>query len=136
MTAPSQATVSVLIVDDDEFIRQTLVEILEDRGYTVATAKHGGEALEVLGSVRPDVILLDVNMPVMSGTQFRAAQRLDPSLAIIPTVVMTAGDRATEAAASLLADGSLPKPIKLSSLLLVVSRYAGGGTESPPESPA
>lgn len=133
MSSPSfEPTVSVLIVDDDEFIRQTLAEVLRDRGYSVATAKHGVEALEILISVRPDLILLDVNMPVMSGTQFRAAQRLDPSLATIPTVVMTAGDRASEAAASMAADGSLPKPIKLRTLLSVVSRYARGGTEPAP----
>ena len=133
MSSPSShAEVSVLIIDDDEFIRQTLVDILQDRGYSVATANHGLEALERLKFLRPHVILLDIHMPVMTGEEFRAAQRLDPSLAMIPTIVMTAADRASEAAARLAADGSLPKPIKLRTLLSLVSRYSPGG---PPGSP-
>jgi CheY-like chemotaxis protein len=118
------ATVSVLIVDDDDDIREVLVEVLEAARFTVATARHGREALELLQTVRPEMILLDLNMPIMSGAQFREVQRRDPLLAVIPTVVMTAPDRSIEAAANLSADASLPKPIKLGALLSLVNRFA------------
>jgi CheY-like chemotaxis protein len=120
--------VSVLVIDDDLDIRETLAEILRDEGYSVVTAIHGAHALELLTSIRPAVILLDLNMPVMNGKQFREAQRRDPSLVRIPTVVMTAVDRIKDLTADLSVEEALPKPIKLPDLLSIMRRYS---TKSP-----
>src|SRR5262245_13335746 len=85
----------VLIVDDDHDIREALSQVLGDEGWVVATAADGREALDYLDAHRdalPEVILLDLMMPVMSGGEFRAEQLKDPSLAPIPVVVISAGD--------------------------------------------
>jgi phosphoenolpyruvate-protein kinase (PTS system EI component) len=117
-----RAAVSVLVVDDDREVRETVTEVLTDEGYTVAAVADGAAALGLLRTVTPEVILLDLNMPTMNGAAFRRAQRLDPALAAIPTVVMTAVDRMKDHLPELVTD-ALVKPVKLSDLLAVVSRY-------------
>ncbi|MFO0679184.1 MAG: response regulator [Polyangiaceae bacterium] len=126
-TAPPDAVakheVSVLVVDDDEDIRDLLVEILRGEGYSVATATHGQEALEVLGTMSPRLILLDLNMPVMGGIEFNDARLRDPILRTIPTIVMTAADRIQSRVAGLEVAGAVAKPIHLAQLLGLVARY-------------
>lgn len=119
--------INVLVVEDDEDIRDVLVEVLEDEHYTVRAARNGAEALDALRSARPALILLDLTMPVMNGEEFRTRQLADPALASIPTVVMTAADRIQERTASMGVVGALPKPIKLEDLLAAVARYAKRG---------
>src|SRR5262245_23155992 len=81
----------VLVVDDDEEIRNALTEFLSDEGYGVVSASNGREALASLREgVHPSVILLDLMMPVMDGWDFRAEQLRDPGLRDIPVVVITA----------------------------------------------
>jgi CheY-like chemotaxis protein len=84
---------SVLIVDDDLDIREVLAETLEGRGFEVATAANGLDALTVLRRmpVRPSVILLDLMMPIMDGYAFLERRRTDPVLASIPLAIVTAG---------------------------------------------
>lgn len=80
-----------LIVDDDAHIRDSLSEHLREKGFEVLSAGHGVEALEVARrGPRPDVIVLDLLMPVMDGWDFRAAQLASPDLADIPVVVISA----------------------------------------------
>jgi CheY-like chemotaxis protein len=117
------ARASILVIDDDEDNREVLGEVLGEAGYSVVCARDGAEALELLRLVRPDVILLDLHMPIMDGLEFRAAQRGDPSLALIPTVVMTAADRLKERVAELAPAETLRKPVKLAQLLSTVQRY-------------
>jgi len=82
---------SVLIVEDDEAMREIMAEALGDEGLAVSCSANGLDALKVLRSgLRPDVILLDLMMPVMDGWSFREEQSRDPSLASIPVVVVTA----------------------------------------------
>jgi CheY-like chemotaxis protein len=81
-----------MIVDDDRDIRETLAEVLEDEGFLVVTAANGAEALDLLASAPlPNVILLDLMMPVMDGFEFRVAQKMAAELAPIPVVIITAG---------------------------------------------
>src|SRR6476619_7846857 len=81
----------ILVVDDDSDIRDSLREVLEDEGYTVACVGNGREALEYLHRApRPRVILRDLMMPVMDGWQFRREQKQDADIANIPLVVITA----------------------------------------------
>jgi len=116
---------TILVVDDDQDIRDTLTELLEDEGYAVVRASHGGEALEALrGEPRPDLVLLDLMMPVMDGWQFRAEQRKDPAIASVPVLVISATGK-DDKVASLAAVQFLKKPIHLDQLLDAVERHCG-----------
>lgn len=121
--SPSSSVVSVLLVDDDLDIRDAVADILLERGYSVATAANGAEALDLLGRVLPRVILLDLNMPVMSGAEFREAQRCDSALSRIPTVVLTASPQNDPRLAEIGANGFIGKPFSLTQLLAVVERF-------------
>jgi CheY-like chemotaxis protein len=81
----------ILLIDDDEDMRESMSAVLELNGYKVKTAAHGRAALEVLRATpeRPALILLDLMMPVMDGWQFRDEQLRDPALAAIPVVVVS-----------------------------------------------
>ena len=109
----------VLVVEDDRDIRDAVVEILQDEGYAVAAASDGQEALEHLhsGAPRPDLILLDLMMPVMSGYQFRQEQLAIAELASIPVLVITADVNARAKVESLKAAGFVQKPLKIQPLL-------------------
>jgi CheY-like chemotaxis protein len=115
----------ILIVDDHADLQVLLTLILEEAGYTVISAANGRDALmylhhtsELLG-----LILLDIAMPLMSGTEFLREQQRDPLLAAIPVVLLTARDSFDhEAAACVVA--TLHKPINLDTLLATVREYA------------
>jgi CheY-like chemotaxis protein len=112
----------VLVIDDDRDLRTTLAQVLTDEGYAVVTAANGAEGLTRLHELheesRPDVILLDLMMPVMNGAQFRRAQLDEPELAAIPVLVMTAaGERAVVSLGELHAASVLYKPVGLEALL-------------------
>ncbi len=112
----------VLIVEDDDLLRDTLSELLAEAGYAVAEARHGGEALRKLSAgLNPDLILLDLMMPVMDGCQFLRATQSDPALALTPIVVLSAASRNEEALAGVVA--FLPKPCDDRRLLQAVSRW-------------
>jgi CheY-like chemotaxis protein len=117
---------TVLLVEDDAGLREQLSRILREFGYRSAGASHGREALEYLRCERPPgLILLDLDMPVMSGPEFRTEQRKDPRLAPIPVVVLS-GDNSTEQAAlSLGIERYVKKPVQLDQLLGVVEFYCG-----------
>jgi CheY-like chemotaxis protein len=113
----------ILVVDDDIDIREIVSEVLTDVGYSVATARNGFEALELLKKLRPSLILLDLNMPLMDGIEFRHRQKEDPVLLRIPTVVMSAMDQMQGRIAELGVEAALTKPMELRSLLEVVERF-------------
>lgn len=115
----------ILLVEDDPALRCTLAEVLEERGYEVVCAEHGAEALARLGDrPTPSVILLDLAMPVMDGWSFRNAQRKDPRLAAIPTVILSATLSADpRALEGLDADAALSKPFTLERLIETVQRF-------------
>ena len=122
-TTARGATLSILIVEDEHDIRAVLTEILEDEGYAVASVPNGLEALMFLQEHRPQLILLDLGMPVMTGWEFREQQRRDPALADIPVIVMSAIPQLSQTAAALQAANCLDKPIELNSLLGMVEQY-------------
>jgi len=114
---------TVLLVDDDRAIRDTIGQLLEEEGYRVAVAANGLEALEHLregDGGRPSLIVLDLMMPVMDGWQFREAQLRDPRLASIPVVVLTADGNTRQKGTRMGAAAALQKPIALERLLAVV----------------
>jgi CheY-like chemotaxis protein len=115
---------TVLVVDDDAAIRETLCMILEDEGYGVATAADGQEALTHLrSSPKPCLILLDLMMPVMSGWDFRKQQQQDPDLAAIPIVVVSAVGNSVERMSALNAIAHFKKPVDLDALLETVAHH-------------
>jgi CheY-like chemotaxis protein len=114
----------VLVVEDDYDVRDALIDVLDEAGYTVVGAADGREAIETLRKgLKPAVILLDLMMPRMDGFAFRAEQQSDPSLAEIPVVVLTA-DRGLGGGEELHANAYVAKPAKIQDLLEVVGRFA------------
>jgi CheY-like chemotaxis protein len=81
-------SVAALVVDDSMLIRHTVCRFLEERGFAVESATNGQEALEVLKRVRPDIIITDIQMPKMSGSELITAVKTDPALADIPIVIV------------------------------------------------
>lgn len=124
MTTIAQDALSVLIVEDDAEIRETLSELLEDEGFHAAGVPHGGAALSFLrGNPRPRLILLDLMMPVMCGWEFRNAQWQEPGLADIPVVVISGDADVAAKATAIQAVAYLRKPIDVDRLMDLVSRY-------------
>jgi CheY-like chemotaxis protein len=115
---------TILVVEDDQAIRETFVEILESEGFAVATASNGQEGIEYLRSKPlPKLILLDLMMPVKDGFEFRAEQSGNPQWKAVPTVIMSADDRARQRMEGSGQVEYLRKPIELDALLAVVNRH-------------
>jgi CheY-like chemotaxis protein len=81
-------SVVALVVDDSMLIRHTVCRFLEERGFAVESATNGQEALEALKRVRPDIIITDIQMPKMSGSELITAVKNEQSLASIPIVIV------------------------------------------------
>jgi CheY-like chemotaxis protein len=77
-----------LVVDDSMLIRHTVCRFLEERGFAVESATNPVEALEILTRVEPHVIITDMQMPRMSGSEFITALKADPGTASIPIVIL------------------------------------------------
>jgi CheY-like chemotaxis protein len=77
-----------LVVDDSMLIRYTVCRFLEQRGYAVETASNGAEALEVLGRVQPALIVTDMVMPKMSGSELISALKSKPETAGVPIIIV------------------------------------------------
>lgn len=122
MTNDTAAQKDILIVEDDVFIRNNLIEILQEEGYRAVGVENGQEALNYLRKISalPALILLDLMMPVMNGPQFRAEQEKDSRIQKIPVVVVTAGGDAPQKAKQLKVQGWVKKPIEIEDLLKVV----------------
>jgi two-component system NtrC family sensor kinase len=111
----------VLVVENDESLRDSVGQLLVERGYEVSFADDGSEALHLLhAGLVPDLIVLDLRMPVMDGWQFRAIQKDDPQLGLIPVLAISA-DTSPKAAA-ISAQGYLRKPFDSKELMVVVER--------------
>jgi CheY-like chemotaxis protein len=109
---------SILVVEDDPALRDTLVWVLNLSGYAAVPATDGRQALDYLrAGLRPSLILLDLHMPGMDGWAFRAEQRRDPALAPIPVIVVSA-EPATFRSSTLGAVDYIEKPTGLGAPLL------------------
>ena len=115
---------AVLIVEDDADLRDMMAQLLNLEGFNAATVANGREALEYLHQGdRPDVILLDLMMPVMDGWEFRRRQQADPTVSGVPVIVLSALDQSR--AADVRADAFLKKPLDFDRLLTLVRNYCG-----------
>ena len=114
----------VLVVDDDEGIREFVAMALSSVGYDVMSAPDGAAALELLATSQPAVILLDMLMPKVDGWEFARLyeQRPGPHA---PIIVLTAARDAQARAAEIKADAWLAKPFHLDALFACVKRHTG-----------
>ena len=112
-------TTSILVVEDDEEIRDFLTLVLEGEGYAVRTAPNGAVALQLIDERPPELILLDMRMPVMNGWTFVSTYRGRPGPRA-PILVLTAARDAEQTAREVQADGYLGKPFNLDDLLQLV----------------
>jgi CheY-like chemotaxis protein len=121
----SGAPHSIFVVDDEEMIRDSIVEFLDENGYQAVGASDGRDALDKLAATRPPpcLILLDLMMPVMDGRSFREHQLQTPELASIPVILFSAYRDVAKTATELNAAGHLPKPLKLTDLLRAVQQH-------------
>jgi CheY-like chemotaxis protein len=118
-----------LIVEDSPDLQLLLAQLLSGEGYRVSRAFNGQQALEFLQTTQdlPTLILLDIMMPVMDGFEFREAQRLDPRIAAIPFVVMTADYNAKVRAKTMGAVDVIQKPIlDIDNLIETADRFSRG----------
>ena len=116
----------VLVVDDDALIRDTLATALGDEGYAVRVASDGRAALDTMGHWRPDVIVLDLMMPVMDGWQFQRELRQDPECSQIPVIVISASKFSRE---RVDADAFIPKPLDAGVLLETIESFLSGSAQ-------
>jgi DNA-binding response OmpR family regulator len=132
LAPPPHSRATILIVEDDLDIREALSQILEDEGYAVLCASNGMEALTLLRADRPppNLILLDLMMPVMNGWQFRTEQKADAALSRIPVVVISADGNVSDKASTIDAAGYLRKPIHIENLLDELQRHLNGASAS------
>jgi DNA-binding response OmpR family regulator len=111
----------VLVVDDDEGLRETLGEVLTDDGFDVRVAWNGRDALEKLDDWEADVVILDVMMPVMDAYGFQSSLQ-EQSRRVPPLILLSAAPGLTAAADELGAVGVVSKPFRLNDLLAEVRR--------------
>lgn len=108
----------VLLVDDDEEIRSTLGAVLQAEGFDVVEARNGLHALQqLLRQPLPDVILLDMTMPVMTGFEFLELQQEDPRIRHLPVIAVTVHAKAVEIGA---VRRLVRKPFDLGELVAVI----------------
>lgn len=110
----------VSVVDDEPRIRTLLAEVLEEQGHEVQTYPDGPSFLEAARDEAPDLVLLDINMPRMSGWEVKERLDADPVLSDTPVLAVTAqGGRSVETSAreAMDFDGFLRKPFDLEDLL-------------------
>jgi CheY-like chemotaxis protein len=113
----------ILVVDDDDAILESLGGLLESEGYGVETAHNGREALDKLAQMEPpQLILLDLKMPVMDGWQFLSEHLQDSASAKVPIVLLSGLPFIPNAPG---VSDFLSKPIKPSRLLDCVRRFCG-----------
>ena len=125
MLADNHASQSILLVDDNAELRLTVAMTLELENFTVHTAEHGLQALELLQKVTPDLILSDVNMPEMDGVELYLELKKDPHLAQIPIIFITASEVPPDLQSQEGQDGEeiLLKPFDAGLLLNLIDQY-------------
>jgi CheY-like chemotaxis protein len=114
----------ILLVEDDDDIRESLTDLLRARGYAVTAVGNGRDALDrLMTGPAPCMIILDLMLPIMDGWEFRAQQMANPSWAAIPVVVMSGVSDGHLHALNLKAADFLGKPIDLERLYKTVELH-------------
>jgi CheY-like chemotaxis protein len=109
----------ILIVDDEDDLRETLRDVFEDEGHEVRTAENGAEALAILArEALPDVVILDLIMPGVDGVEVHARMARDPRLCRVPVIISTSDPSRAPAGVPVM-----KKPIDLDRLLAAVQQH-------------
>lgn len=106
-----------LVVDDSMLVRHTVCRFLEERGYEVESSTNGAEALQMVGCVRPDIVITDMIMPRMTGSELITALKSNPTTASIPIVIVAGRSSAEQARSETRADYVIYKDIDVVSQL-------------------
>jgi CheY-like chemotaxis protein len=116
------ANETVLVVDDDPEVRESLSELLDQKGYQVLQAENGREALDALknGTRAPSIVVLDLAMPVLDGHEFLRHRAVDPVLRHIPVVVVSANPAPIQPLDGI--EAYMQKPIEPDHLLEIIRR--------------
>lgn len=131
LPADTKSPPPVLVVEDDREQREALCAMLDLEGFGHAEAANGREALDYLNESRaPCLVLLDLEMPVMNGWEFRANQLMDERLSRIPVVVVTADGGSGKRLPGV--EGFLLKPMKFEKLVTVLDGLCSRKTKGPP----
>jgi DNA-binding response OmpR family regulator len=116
---------TILVVEDDETIRESIVELMMEEGFEVAAAENGSAGIAYLRNAGklPDLILLDLMMPVMDGFEFCTVKNREPHWAAIPTVVMSADGHVVEKKLKTGASDYIQKPLDIDDLIARVTQF-------------
>lgn len=115
-----------LVVDDSMLIRHTVSRFLEERGFRVELATNGAEALEMLASLQPDLIVTDIQMPRLSGTELITALKNNPRTASVPIVILSGRPREQGGIEDARASYSVHKDIDIEDQLANALAALGG----------
>lgn len=109
----------ILVVDDEADLREMLEKLLTSRGYRVVTAANGAEAMEIVSKDKPDLVVLDVLMPVMNGREVLKRLKGDPKFSDIPVIMLTSQSSDTQVMTGYVegADYYITKPFNAPTLL-------------------
>jgi CheY-like chemotaxis protein len=114
----------VLVVEDEPYLCDLIADVLEAEGHTTRKASNGLDGLEMLSDRKPQLVLLDLMMPVMDGWEFMSEMRANPAWRDIPVVIITAVYDVTKTEAIVGAAAVITKPFDIDQLSDVVRRYA------------
>lgn len=122
------AVAQILVVEDNDRNMKLVREVLKATGYRTLEATSGGEAVEVAAERRPDLVLMDIELPDIDGVEALGRLRSDRRTATIPVLALTAqamqGDRERFLAAGF--DGYLAKPVDIRTLVETVRSHCDG----------
>lgn len=116
-------TLPILVIDDDQAMRNMLETVLLDEGYSVILARNGKEGLEMVDRQRPALVLLDLMMPVMDGWQFLEAIKARPEYSDLPILLLSASRQIASTARDNPVKAYIPKPFELARLLSCIDQY-------------
>lgn len=117
----------ILVIDDDPALSEMLTILLEDEGYHVTVAPNGKVALQELSTIaQPCAILLDLNMPTMTGWEFRRVQQTIADIEQIPVFVISADRSLAQEPYTIDADAYFRKPIDIDRLLMLLEERCDG----------
>ena len=119
-----------LVVDDSMLVRYTICRFLQERGFGVETAANGIEALEVLGRILPDLVVTDMQMPQMSGSELITALKSKPETSRVPIIVITghaSGLAEGDKRANFAISKAIDVDVQLENALSVIERNAARG---------
>ena len=122
---------SILVVDDSVTVRKVTTRLLERNGIEVRTAKDGVDAMEILQDYRPDVMLLDIEMPRMDGFEVATQMRHDSKLKDVPIIMITSrtGDKHKQRAMAIGVTDYMGKPFQEEKLLAAIDKIVGSGSD-------